>query len=148
MSTFEPTEVDALARTSNARQAAVWLGKLTREQVCAMAPTSAAPPQVRQAINFLLTLFVGLDPFWRIPPVPYRMDSSDTSVAGVARVDRANLREEGILRRGGSSYAGTCASRSRRCCSGFGSGARCHARSCRELPGASLCYLRETKRHS
>lgn len=51
MSTFDPAEVDALARTSNARQAAVWLGKLTREQICAMAPAATASPQVRRRLS-------------------------------------------------------------------------------------------------
>lgn len=46
MSTFEASEVDALARTGNAFAAATWLGKLTREQIVKMAPPSTAAPTV------------------------------------------------------------------------------------------------------
>jgi hypothetical protein len=49
MSTFEAAEVDALAAAGNAAAAATWLGKLTREQVCAMAPAKTAKAAVRIA---------------------------------------------------------------------------------------------------
>jgi hypothetical protein len=47
MSTFEASEVDALAAAGNAAAAATWLGKLTREQINAMAPAKTAKSVVR-----------------------------------------------------------------------------------------------------
>ena len=41
MSTFTDEEVDRLKATSNDAKAAEWLGTLTREEVCAQAPTKA-----------------------------------------------------------------------------------------------------------
>lgn len=57
MSTFDLAEVDALARTSNVKQAAVWLGRLTREQICAMAPPATASPQVIRSPRSLPCFF-------------------------------------------------------------------------------------------
>jgi len=51
MSTFEAAEVDALSRSGNAAAAKTWLGKLTREQICAMAPAKTAPAKARAAAD-------------------------------------------------------------------------------------------------
>ena len=51
MSTFEAAEVDALTRAGNAAAAKTWLGRLTREQICAMAPAKTAPAKARGALN-------------------------------------------------------------------------------------------------
>lgn len=56
MSTFEAAEVDALARAGNVAAAATWLGRLTREQICAMAPAKTAPAKARHAAVRLLRL--------------------------------------------------------------------------------------------
>ena len=47
MSTFEAAEVEALSRAGNAAAAKTWLGRLTREQICAMAPAKTAPAKAR-----------------------------------------------------------------------------------------------------
>lgn len=49
MSTFEAVEIDALSRAGNEAAAKTWLGRLTREQICAMAPAKTAPAKARGA---------------------------------------------------------------------------------------------------
>ena len=51
MSTFEAAEIDALSRAGNEAAAKTWLGRLTREQICAMAPAKSAPAKARGALN-------------------------------------------------------------------------------------------------